>query len=47
MNDADVPAACALGVACGAANAMTELAGHVRCEDVERLREQIAPTRFV
>ena len=47
MGDADVPVACALGVACGAANAMTELAGHVRREDVDRLREQIAPTRFV
>jgi len=36
----DVLQACALGVACGAANAMTELAGHVNPEDVERLQRQ-------
>jgi tagatose 6-phosphate kinase len=33
----DVPTACKLGVACGAANAMTPLAGHVERADVERL----------
>ena len=35
----DVPDACALGVACAAANAMTPDAGHVRREDVDRLLE--------
>jgi tagatose 6-phosphate kinase len=38
----DVLNACVLGVACGAANAMTELAGHVSREDVERLQHEIA-----
>lgn len=37
----DVPDACALGVACAAANAMTPDAGHVRREDVDRLKAQV------
>jgi tagatose 6-phosphate kinase len=37
----DVPEACTRGVACGAANAMTEFAGHLYREDVERLEKQI------
>lgn len=47
IDGAEVPEACALGVACGAANAMTDLAGHVRPDDVDRLRGQIAPRRSV
>ena len=43
----DVPEACALGVACGAANAMTDLAGHVRREDVEQLAAVIEPENNV
>lgn len=33
--------ACALGSACGAANAMTPLAGHVELVEVERLRKEV------
>jgi tagatose 6-phosphate kinase len=33
--------ACALGAACGAANAMTDLAGHLSAQDVESLRSQV------
>jgi tagatose 6-phosphate kinase len=36
-----VPDACALGAACGAANAMTAVAGYVEYEQVERLRARI------
>ena len=36
-----MPEACTLAVACGAANAMTPVAGHVRMEDVERLQSEI------
>ncbi|HEX3357842.1 MAG TPA: 1-phosphofructokinase family hexose kinase [Tepidisphaeraceae bacterium] len=36
-----LPEACLDGIACGAANAMTEQAGHVRVDDVLRLRAQI------
>jgi tagatose 6-phosphate kinase len=36
-----LPQACALGAACGAANALTPLAGHVTTIDVERLRAMI------
>jgi tagatose 6-phosphate kinase len=36
-----VPQACALAVACGAANAMTPVAGYVRREDVERLLRDV------
>lgn len=36
-----VPDACTLAVACGAANAMTPVAGYVRMEDVERLLREI------
>ena len=43
----DVPEACVLGVACGAANAMTELAGQVRREDAEKLQAQVAIERPV
>ena len=32
---------CTLGSACGAANAMTDLAGHLALEDVERIRPQV------
>jgi tagatose 6-phosphate kinase len=39
----DVPQACALGVACGAANAMTADAGHVRRDDVESLYRNLTP----
>jgi tagatose 6-phosphate kinase len=37
----DVPTACKIGVACGAANAMTPLAGYVDREDVDRLFQQM------
>jgi 1-phosphofructokinase family hexose kinase len=47
MDGASVPDACALGVACGAANAMTELGGHVNPDDVERLRKQVRVTKRV
>ena len=30
-----------LGMACGAANALTELAGHVKLDDVNRLFDQV------
>ena len=43
----DVPDACLRGVACGAANAMTEFAGHVRIDDVESLEKQIKIERLV
>ena len=33
--------ACGLGAACGAANAMTDLAGHLSREDVERIRPEV------
>jgi tagatose 6-phosphate kinase len=36
-----VPDACVLGCACGAANALTPFAGHVKREDVDRLRGEI------
>ncbi len=39
-----MPDACALGLACGVANALTPLAGHVRLDDVERLRSEISAT---
>jgi tagatose 6-phosphate kinase len=41
-----VPEACRLGAACGAANAMTPFAGHVRLQDVEALLSQIVITPF-
>ena len=37
--------ACALGAACGAANAMTDLAGHVSAADVERIRTEVRTER--
>ena len=36
--------ACALGTACGAANALTALAGHVTHNDVQRLLSHVAIT---
>jgi tagatose 6-phosphate kinase len=36
-----LPQACALGAACGAANALTDLAGHLAPADVERLLPQV------
>jgi tagatose 6-phosphate kinase len=39
-----MPQACVLGVACAAANAMTPFSGHVRLEDVQRLRAQVSLT---
>ncbi|MGB7157428.1 MAG: 1-phosphofructokinase family hexose kinase [Tepidisphaeraceae bacterium] len=36
-----IPDAAALAAACGVANAMTQVAGHVRMEDVERLQRAI------
>lgn len=36
-----LPQACQLAAACGAANALTPLAGHLRAEDVERLRAEV------
>jgi 1-phosphofructokinase family hexose kinase len=47
IDGASVPDACALGVACGAANAMTELGGHVNPDDVERLRGQVCAHMLV
>ena len=46
-NGASVPDACVLGVACGAANAMTDLAGHVEREVVEELRGKIVMEQIV
>ena len=37
-----LPDACAYGAACGAANAMTALAGHLRAEDVRELKRRSA-----
>lgn len=37
----DVPEACVLGAACGAANALTPDSGHLRRDDAARLREQV------
>jgi tagatose 6-phosphate kinase len=42
LDGEEVPEACALGVACGAANAMTEFAGHVEREKVLNLRGAVA-----
>jgi tagatose 6-phosphate kinase len=42
----DVPQACRLAVACGAANAMTPFAGHLRKEDVDALLGQITLEAF-
>lgn len=42
----EVPQACRLAVACGAANAMTSFAGHLRQQDVDALLPQIALTPF-
>src|SRR5205823_14743178 len=39
---ADVPQACRLAAACGAANAMNLPAGHARREDIERLLPQVS-----
>ena len=36
-----LPQACQLAAACGAANALTSLAGHLRAEDVDRLRAEV------
>jgi 1-phosphofructokinase family hexose kinase len=41
-----IPDACTLGVACGAANAMTALAGHVDRETVQQLQQRNAPVRL-
>ena len=41
-----VPLACKLAAACGAANAMTALSGHLKKEDVERLLPQITVEEF-
>jgi 1-phosphofructokinase family hexose kinase len=38
----DVTTACKIGIACGAANAMTPLAGHINPEDMDRLLQQMA-----
>jgi tagatose 6-phosphate kinase len=37
----DLPTACRLGAACGAANALNSPAGHGRREDVERLLAEV------
>jgi len=42
----DVPQACRLAVACGAANAMTPFAGHLRREDVDALLPGIVVDAF-
>jgi tagatose 6-phosphate kinase len=41
LDGAGLDDACALGAACGAANAMTELAGFLSPDDVKRLRGQV------
>ena len=41
LRNQPLPAACAFGAACGAANAMTDLAGHLTRQDVERLHPQV------
>lgn len=46
MQGKDVPDACRLGVACAAANAMTDLAGHVRREDLERLLTEMEVSTY-
>jgi 1-phosphofructokinase family hexose kinase len=40
-----LPEACARGAACGAANAMTDLAGHLSTADVEAIRKQVRVER--
>ncbi len=42
LNGSTLGEACALGAACGAANALTPFSGHVRIEDVERLIGEVA-----
>ena len=42
----EVPHACRLAVACGAANAMSAFAGHLRMEDVDALVPKIVLERF-
>ncbi len=42
----DVPEACKTAVACGAANAMTALAGHLKSHDVKRLVESVELQAF-
>jgi len=42
----EVPQACRLAVACGAANAMTSFAGHLRMEDVDALFSRITMESF-
>jgi tagatose 6-phosphate kinase len=42
-----LPDACVLGVACGTANATTDLAGHVESEAVEALRAKIVMEQIV
>ena len=41
LRNQPLPAACAFGAACGAANAMTDLAGHLTRQDVERVHSQV------
>ena len=41
-----VPEAVKLGIACGAANALTEMAGHLSLADVQRLLEEFAKGRL-
>ncbi len=42
----DLPLAACLGAACGAANALTLLAGEVHPEDVRRIEEQVRVTEM-
>jgi len=41
LNGQNLPDACRLGAACGAANALSSPAGHARPEDVQRLLPQV------
>ncbi len=41
-----VPEACPLAAACGSANAMTALAGHVHMEDIDVLQPQVSIEQF-
>jgi tagatose 6-phosphate kinase len=42
----EVPLACRLAAACGSANAMTSLAGHLNKADVDALAERVVVTEF-
>jgi fructose-1-phosphate kinase PfkB-like protein len=46
LREMPLSAICRFGVVCGAANAMTDLAGTVHPQDVERLQSQLECMRI-